>query len=369
VGTGLNQKNLNEIWQQLKDITSESSPFDLNSPTEKEIQWVLPQKVAEVSFSMWTNDKILRTPVFVALRQDKPAKEIQMENARHLKGVTSPDKIIFKKEKITKKEVSGFYHRICHEMLPYLQDRPLSLVRCPNGSDGTCFFQKHILDQAPKAFHPIEIDKEKYFSINSPEGLQELVQLNAFEIHSWNSHADKVERPDQFVIDFDPGPGVPWKEVIKAAFELKEMLSDLELKSFVKLTGGKGIHVHVPIARLYKWDEIKAFSQALAFELVHRNPKKYVATMSKKLRNKKIFVDYLRNGRGATAVVPYSLRARETSAVALPLEWNELKRVKNPKFYTIKRALAKIKSRKRDPWEGFSNLHQRISILAKNKSD
>jgi bifunctional non-homologous end joining protein LigD len=366
VGTGFNSASLKEIKELLKKIPTYKSPFDLNSPKERYLHWVRPQKVAEVSFGNWTDDKILRTPVFVGLRKDKLAKEIHMETATKLKEISSPDKILYKKEKITKKEVADFYQKIGKIMLPYLQDRPLSLVRCPSGSEGSCFFQKHISDHAPSSFHTVVIDKEKYFSINSLQALQELVQLNAFELHVWNSHDDKLENPDQFVMDLDPGPGVPWSEVISAAFELKEMLDDLKLKSFVKLTGGKGIHIHVPIAPSYSWDEVKSFSQVLALELVHRNPKKYVATMSKKLRQKKIFVDYLRNGRGATAVVPYSLRARETSAIALPLEWSELRRVKDPKAFTMKKALAKILSRKKDPWTGYLKLRQKISILDNN---
>jgi bifunctional non-homologous end joining protein LigD len=202
-----------------------------------------------------------------------------------------------------------------------------------------------------------------YLSIDSVEGLMELVQLNAFEIHAWGSHKDDYMYPDQIVMDFDPGPGVPWSEVVDAAFELKDMLEDLELKSFVKLTGGKGLHVHIPILPLYDWDQIKSFTQTLALELVSLNPHKYVANMSKKLRTKKIFVDYLRNGYGATAVVPYSLRARALSAVALPVEWAELKKIKDPQEFTMDKALKKIKSRKKDPWEGMLKLRQRIKIL------
>jgi bifunctional non-homologous end joining protein LigD len=200
-------------------------------------------------------------------------------------------------------------------------------------------------------------------SINSPEGLLELVQLNALEIHSWNCHKEDCMSPDQIVMDFDPGPGVPWNEVVDAAFELKQILDDRELQSFVKLTGGKGIHVHIPVMPLYDWDQIKSFSHSLALELVARNPKRYVANMSKKCRENKIFVDYLRNVFGPTAVVPYSLRARPLSAVALPVEWSELNKIKNPQEFTMSKALRKIKSRKRDPWKGMFKLKQRITIL------
>ncbi len=289
------------------------------------------------------------------------------KHLRVLKEISSPEKIIFKKEKKTKRDVFEFYQTIAKQMLPYLKNRPLSLVRCPNGSEGTCFFQKHFTGSIPDSFRtfPLEEGKGKgiYISIDSAEGLQELVQLNAFEIHAWNCDKDDYLRPNQIVMDFDPGQEVPWSQVIAAAFEMKEMLEDLDLKSFVKLTGGKGIHVHVPIAPVYEWDQIKSFSKSLALELVARNPSRYIANMSRKLRKNKIFVDYLRNGYGATAVVPYSLRAKALSAVALPLEWNELKKVKDPQEFTMDKALNKIKSRKRDPWVGMLKLKQKINIL------
>ena len=364
VGTGFSHQSLKDLKHMLTELKQESSPFDVNSPKEKSIQWVKPVKVAEVTFSSWTNDGVLRTPVFLGLRADKPTKGIHMEK---VKEISSPDKILYKKEKITKKEVADFYQTISKHMLPYLADRPLSLVRCPEGSEGTCFYQKHISGQIPESFQTFPLMEGSgegvYMSINSAKGLRDLVQLNAFELHAWNCHYQTAMRPDQIVMDFDPGPGVAWKDVIGAAFELKEMLEDLNLKSFVKLTGGKGLHVHIPLAPLYDWDQIKSFAQTLALQMVSTNPVKYVANMSKKQRKGKIFVDYLRNGYGATAVVPYSLRAKPLSAVALPLEWSELKRIKGPQEYTIRRALKKIKTRKADPWKGMMKLHQKIAIL------
>lgn len=381
VGTGFNHQTLKEMRQMLNTLKVKVSPFDINSPKQRDITWVKPTKVAEISFSNWTTEGVLRNPVFVGLREDKTAKDIHMEKEKKtdkvvkiisVREVSSPAKILFNKEKITKQEVADFYQSISKHMLPYFQDRPLSLVRCPNGSEGTCFFQKHVSGKVPESFKTfplMENDGEGiYISINSPQGLRELVQLNAFEIHAWNCHYQTATRPDQIVMDFDPGPDVPWKEVVSAAFELKALLDELNLKSFVKLTGGKGIHVHIPVAPLYDWEQIKSFSQTLSLQMVSTNPEKYVANMSKKLRKGKIFVDYLRNGYGATAVVPYSLRAKPLSAVALPIEWSELKRVKGPQEYTIKKALKKIKSRKADPWRGMLKMKQKISILKPLKS-
>lgn len=368
VGTGFNHRTLIELKKELAPLETDESPFDLNIPSGRDVHWVQPDKLCEVSFGSWTNEGILRTPVFQGMREDKAAGEVIKETP---KGISSPDKIIFKKEKITKEEVLAYYRTISKTMLPYMEDRPLSLVRCPNGSEGQCFFQKHISGKVPDAFHTFPITEEKgegiYLSINSPRGLEELVQLNAFELHAWNCQADNYMRPDQIVIDFDPGPGVPWKAVVEAAFDLKEILEDLDLTSFVKLTGGKGLHVHIPVLPLYEWDQIKSFAEALALEMVARDPKKFTANMSKNLRRGKIFVDYLRNGYGATAVVPYSLRAKPLSAVALPLEWTELRRIKGPQEFTMYKALKKIKSRKKDPWADMMKLKQRITILAPAK--
>lgn len=367
VGTGFDTKTLKELKNILSPLESEESPYELKSPKGKDIHWVLPQKVCEVSFAQWTDEGILRTPIFQGLRQDKYPVQISKEEL----DISSPDKILFREEKVTKKDVAEFYKSIGRHMLPYLKDRPLSLVRCPNGTDYHCFFQKHFVGKNPSSFHTFPVKEDSgegiYLSINSVEGLLDLVQLNAFEIHAWNCHKDDYLRPDQIVMDLDPGEGVPWKQVVEAAFELKEMLEDLDLKSFVKLTGGRGLHIHVPVARLYDWDQIKSFSQGLALELVSRRPELYVANMSKKLRKNKIFVDYLRNDYGATAVVPYSFRARSTTAIALPLDWKEIRRIKGPQEFTLKKALKKIKSRKSDPWSEMLRLKQRISILKPQK--
>jgi bifunctional non-homologous end joining protein LigD len=395
VGTGFNTESLREIRDTLRPLEKDESPFDINSPRGKGIHWVEPSKVCEINFANWTNDKILRTPVFMGMREDKSPKEIGMEKPKSIKSVgkktkekvaakkrsptkkkgrlsevreiSSPEKILFKKEGKTKQDVANFYREIANHMLPYMEDRPLSLVRCPNGSDKPCFFQKHFVDFVPESFHTFPVEEGDgfgtYSSIDSVAGLMDLVQMNAFEIHAWNCHKDTYMYPDQIVMDFDPGPDVPWSKVVDAAFEVKEMLEDLNLKSFVKFTGGKGLHVHIPVAPLYDWDQIKSFAQTLALQMVSNNPKLYVANMAKSQRNGKIFVDYLRNGYGATAVVPYSLRAKPTSAIAMPVEWSQLRKIKSPQEFTMDKALKWLKARKKDPWAGMLKLKQKISIL------
>lgn len=345
VGTGFSEKILRELKKRLQEIETESS---------RGVHQVEPVLVCEVSFTEWTKDGSVRHPVFLGLREDKAPREILKEtSAEEAKvSISSPEKILYEKEGLTKGEVAEYYRSVGEVMLPYFRDRPLSLVRCPNGTGEKCFYQKHFTGE-----------HSEFFFVDSVEGILELVQLNAFEIHAWNCQRDDLLHPDQIVMDFDPGPEVSWKEVIEGAFLLKSILDDLELESFVKLTGGKGLHVHVPILPLYDWDQVKAFSQSLALELVTMEPKKFVAKMNKSLRTRKIFVDYLRNGYGATAVAPYSLRARETSAIALPVSWDELRRIKDPQVYTMKKALRKIQTRKKDPWEGMLKLRQRIEIL------
>lgn len=367
VGSGFSSQALKDLKKEFKKLESSKSPFEVNSPPEKNNHWLKPKKICEVSFAEWTSGGYLRVPIFKGLREDKSPKDISMDNE-----ISSPDKILYKKEKITKSDVADYYQKIAKWILPQLSHRPLSLVRCPRGTSHKCFFQKHFVGDLPSSFHTFPIKENSgegiYLSIDSVEGLLELVQLNAFEIHAWNCSRENYQRPNQIVMDLDPGPGVLWKDVVDAAFELKEMFEGLNLKSFVKLTGGKGLHIHVPIMPIYTWDQIKSFAESIALEMASRDPGSYVVNMSKRLRRKKIFIDYLRNGYGATAVVPYSLRAKELSAVALPLDWKELRRVKSSSFYTLSKALRKVKTRKSDPWAGMKRLNQKISILKEHKN-
>ena len=368
VGTGFTEKSLSDVLQKLQHIEQKITPFDEKIPKGKGIHWVQPRLSAEIVFAEWTQDGHLRVPVFHGLREDKPAKQIVREKSvKSSIHITNPDKIIYQKEKITKMDIAQYYLNVADEVLPYLQNRPLNLLRCPEGPGKGCFFQKHLPKPLPPALEGVSI-KEKsatktYMTLHDSAGLQTLVQMGAFEIHCWNSQADNLEYPDQFIMDLDPGPDVSWKQVVAAAFELKEILDHLKLKSFVKVTGGKGVHIHVPVKPLYTWDQIKNFCQALAIEMENRNPDLYVSKMTKSLRTKRIFIYYLRNGRGATAVTPYSLRARDISAVAMPVEWTQLKRLKSPSEFTLPKALTYLKKRTKDPWQDYLRTKQRIAVL------
>jgi len=360
VGTGFSQTTIKELKKQIKMLEIKSSPFTKKNRL-KNAHWLKPELVCEVSFANWTNENLLRAPVFKGLRSDKSQREVLHEE------ITSPEKILFKQERITKKMVNEYYQVVCSLILSFIKNRPLSLVRCPEGTEYDCFYQKHFNKSLPESFHTVRIKEEKgfrhYISISTPKGLNDLVQLNAFEIHAWNCHDYDLVHPDQFVIDLDPGPGVAWSTIITAAFEFKVLLKELGLESFVKLTGGKGLHIHVPIMPKYSWDDVKLFTQSLAQEMENRSPSKFITNMSKDLRRGKIFIDYLRNSSGATAVAPYSLRASKKTSVALPVMWSELKQIKHAKFFNLKRALSKIKRRRKDPWEKMYGLNQLIDPL------
>lgn len=370
VGTGFNQQMLKKLKSKVEKLERKKSAFDINIPKGKNIHWIKPELVAEVSFTEWTREGSLRHPVFLGLREDKEANEVLKEETHHDEEVilSHPKKVLFLKEKITKTDIANYYEQVEKWILPHISNRPLSLLRCPNGTSRQCFYQKHpqMMD-VEKFFKTFKVKEETkttiQMALDSKVGLKQVVQMNAFEIHVWNCHYDQLMYPDQIVIDFDPDPDIVFSQVVHAANVLKTMLEKLNLKSFVKLTGGNGLHVHIPIEPLYTWREIKSFSRALALMMVEINPSLYVAVSTKKLRKGKIFIDYLRNLFGSTAVAPYSLRAREISSVAMPVSWSELSKIKSSKQFTLKKALLKIKNRKSDPWKNFFLIKQKIPLF------
>lgn len=377
VGTGFDQKTLASLHARLKRLETKASPFAIASPPARHNHWVRPELVAEVSFSEWTGDGRLRAPVFQGLRADKSAKDIVRE--REVKPpkadtsteastpvVSHPKRIIYKQEKITKARIAEYYQSVARWILPHIKDRPVALVRCTESSVKGCFFSKHFTSgKLPEHILPVpEKGKSPFVAIDSVEGLITLVQYGSLEIHPWNCHRAAIERPDQLVIDLDPDPSVDFAEVKRAAFELRRLLQRLKLRSFVKVTGGKGVHVQFPFEPRHGWDEIKNFAKSLALEVVSRAPDRFTANPAKKARVGKIFLDYLRNGRGATAVAPYSLRARPVSSVAMPVSWSELKSLSSSDHFTLDGALAYLRGRKRDPWRDYFSVRQRIALLS-----
>jgi bifunctional non-homologous end joining protein LigD len=287
--------------------------------------------------------------------------------------LTNLDKVLFPDQGITKGELIAYLAVVADAALPHIADRPLTIVRCPEGlqppttSRGrTCFFQKHVLAGSPPAIDVVPIDETEgetvhYMQIHDMPGLVGLAQLGTLEIHTWGSHADKPEKPDLMVFDIDPDVGLAWEKVALAAFELRRRLHDAGLESFVKTTGGKGLHVVAPVTRGIGWDDFKAFTKAMVERMERDEPALYTTNMAKARRKGKIFLDYLRNGRGATFIAPYSPRARAGAPVALPITWEELAHGVDPATFTTATVPPRLAALRDDPWQGIHELRQSIT--------
>lgn len=363
VGTGFNSKLLGELTKKLAALKSAKSPFTLASPKEQtRFHWVKPQLVAEIEFKTWTKDKILRHASFQGLREDKQANEVRLENPTP--NITHPERLIYPRQKISKLDVANYYKSVAPWLLEHLRNRPLTLIRCPEGASQQCFFQKHVnRNSKMTALHEDLARDQKVIFIDSDEGLLQLIQWGVLELHTWQCHATNLESPDQIIFDLDPDETVPWKQVIASAYELKELLEKLDLTSFVKTTGSKGLHLHVPILPLYTWDQVKSFSKSVTLQMQSENPGLYTSKMAKKERGGKIFLDYLRNDFGATSVTPYSLRAKEKPVTAVPITWTELPSLKGPQVFDLNSTLKRLAHLKKDPWAGYFRLKQKIKIL------
>jgi bifunctional non-homologous end joining protein LigD len=271
---------------------------------------------------------------------------------------TSPDRIVYPDAGITKLQVADYYRAVAAQLLPDLVRRPLSVVRCPDGI-GECFFQKHHASKLGASVRAVPIREkdggtEDYFYVDGIEGVIDLVQMGALELHPWGAHVDDVEHPDRLIFDLDPGEGVEWKAIIAAARDIRARLSAMGLESFVRLSGGKGLHVVLPIRPGADWAQAKAFCEGFADAMVEQAPDRYVATASKAKRGGVIFIDWLRNSRGATSVTSWSLRARPQAGVAMPLAWSELGRTRSGHDYPLSRATRRARTLRRDPWEGWA---------------
>jgi bifunctional non-homologous end joining protein LigD len=372
IGTGFNANKLKEVIARLKPLETKESPFQISNPKAKGIHWVKPELTAEVEFRDVTKDGMVRQGSFQGLREDKKSTDVIFEKPpSHLKKpefkITHPDRVLYKKDKITKLDVANYYKSVSAWLLPLVVNRPLSFVRCPKESGKTCFYQKHLDTTQLNQLSESEIRNQKVNYIESEEGLLQLAQWGVLELHCWQTHIEHRDHPDQIVFDFDPDESVPWKQVIKGVVRLKEVLDQLKLKSFLKATGGKGLHVHVPIAPIYTWEETKEFSKTITQLLENESPNLYTTNTLKKVRKGKIFLDYLRNGYGATAIAPYSLRAKETPVVALPLFWDELKKIKSSSQFLMMDVLKILLQRKEDPWKDFLKTKQKIKVLSQRK--
>ncbi|HEY0332692.1 MAG TPA: non-homologous end-joining DNA ligase [Stenotrophomonas sp.] len=279
-------------------------------------------------------------------------------------SISHPERVAYPQAGLTKADVARYYHAVARWILPEVGHRPLSLLRCPEGIDGECFFQKHGGRSLGAHVRSVPLRQqsgvEDYVYIDDEAGLLELVQMNTFELHPWGATVEDPEHPDQLVFDLDPGPGVDWTGIKRAAREIRAGLIEVGLQSFVRLSGGKGLHVVVPLRPKPDWDAARDFSDAFAHGLAERRPDRYVATMSKAKREGVIFIDWLRNGRGNTSVCSWSLRAREAAAVAMPLRWEDLSRVSGPQAFPLAKAMQRAARLRGHPWGDWRKLKQTL---------
>ncbi|WP_158750043.1 DNA ligase D [Acidobacterium sp. S8] len=404
-GTGFTQATQRSLRKRLDAMRQERAPFEkLETAEKKDAIWVKPELVAEVQFATWTGDHRVRQASFQGLREDKAAKEIKREEptslpkpvrgpapkvskeekepkaakekpapkaAVSLDGLrlTHPEKILDGESKLTKQQLAEYYFEIADHLLPYIAKRPLSIVRCPEGSGKPCFFQKHIGMGVPKGIDSVsvpnkkEAGSEEYITVSSREGLVALAQMGVMEIHPWGSKNDSLEKPDQIIFDLDPDAEIDWKTLTASALEVRDVLKELGLKSFVKSTGGKGLHVVAPIQPKHEWPDVKDFTHNVALMLEAAHPDRYLTKMTKSARKGRIFLDYLRNDRGSTAVAPYSPRARKGVRVAIPMTWEELRK-SNPADFAVVNFDTWKKRLKHDPWKEILTTRQSVTEKA-----
>jgi bifunctional non-homologous end joining protein LigD len=255
-------------------------------------------------------------------------------------------------------------------ILPHVMRRPLSLVRCPRGREGECFYQKHFAEALPDFTRAVQIQEKKstetYIVIDDVRGLISLTQIGVLEIHLWNAREDRIERPDLMIMDLDPAPGVNPEKVVEGTALLHDFLNNLGLQNFLKTSGGKGFHVVIPIARRSGWEDMKTFAGAVARQMTRMYPDRFIDTMSKKKREGKIFIDYFRNTRGATSIAPYSTRARPGAPVSAPLAWEELAQTA-PDAYRIDNMGRRLSALQDDPWKDFTKASQSITLAMKKQ--
>jgi len=419
VGTGFSHATLAALGKRLRQLGQRESPFaaDGPRPPARGAHWVKPVLVGEVAFTEWTRDGLLRHPAFEGLREDKPASAVVKDRARAPKptpakrriqggsaakpapakrriqggsaakpapakrriqggsaaevavaGVrlTHPDRVLYPDQAITKLALARYYEAIADWIVPHVADRPLSLVRCPEGQRGPSFYQKHAGPGVPKEVKRVRIRESggrtaSYLYVDDLAGVVALAQIGVLEIHPWGARVGRLDRPDRLVLDLDPAPGLPWARVVEAAQEIRALLADLDLVGFVKTTGGKGLHVVVPLRPEAGWDALRALGEGIGAELARRAPDRYTINPLKAARRGRIFVDYLRNVRGATAVAAYSTRARPTAPVSTPVGWSELAGKARPEDFTVATVPRRLAFLVEDPWADFFSVDQAIT--------
>ncbi|MCB8836564.1 DNA ligase D [Aurantimonas sp. VKM B-3413] len=402
VGSGFDEARMDELAARFDGLARKTSPFASIPPdVRRQARFVTPSLVAEVEFAELTADGHVRHGVFKGLREDKGANEVTDETpqpkdgktadargpakaqpgggsrGRSAKGgkggdpveiagirITHPDRIVFEGQGVTKGDLARYYEEVAERMLVHAGDRPVSLVRCPDGPAKHCFFQKHDSGGFPDAVKTVTIaEKEggtaEYLTMPSAAALVGAVQMSTLEFHIWGARNDRLERPDRLVFDLDPDEGLAFSDVKAAATDLRDALAHLGLETFPMVTGGKGVHIVAPLERRQGWDDLKGFARAFAQHLAAEEPGRFVATMSKAKRKGKIFVDWLRNERGSTAIAPYSTRSRAGAPVATPVTWDELSSLSAANGFDIDAVLKRLDEA--DPWAGYGDVRQSLT--------
>lgn len=386
VGTGFTVDEAEVLQQKLEARSRKTSPFKgVPRGIARGARWVTPELVAEIEYAEYTADGLLRHPSYLGLRGDKPARDVGLEVAQTSKSVTravldektaaaeaeragiritSPDRVMYRVQPIRKIDLVAYYVAVAHRMLPYVASRPLSLLRCPEGLAKACFFQKHDSGGFPDAMRVLTITEKDgsagdYFYIDDVGGLIAGTQMNVMEWHLWGARTKNVEKPERIVFDIDPDDRVSFAEVRVAAVDIAKGLAALGLQSFPLVSGGKGIHVIAPLVARTEWPLVKRFCSAFANHMADAEPTRFVATLSKAKRKGKIFIDYLRNERGATAIAPWSGRARESAAVAVPVSWEELGSIVRADGVSFGEAAER--ARATDPWPDYFSIKQSLN--------
>lgn len=388
-GTGFSEKEMKVLEKEFENLKIMESPFKLEPRTRKDekITWLKPELSAEIKFAEWTKENQLRQASFKGLRKDKNPKDIQREkpddkyvksteNDEGLKSnvnakaseliiegikISNPDKVIFNDPEITKGDVVRYYDKVSDHMLPYVKHRILSIVRCPKGVSKACFYKKHPGPSSKGivtiAAQSLDKDGEEYFYIEDEKGLISEAQMGTLEFHIWGSIVDELEKPDMMVFDLDPDEGMDLERVRQGVLDVKSILDELSLKSYLKTSGGKGYHVVVPLKPVATWEVFHNFAKKIAEVMEYKWPDRYTSNVRKANRKNRIFIDWIRNVRGATSIAPYSLRARKGAKVSMPISWEELYKVA-PDEITMKDALLRIVEN--DPWDDFFQNNQML---------
>lgn len=380
VGTGFNMTTLHALRERFDRIAAKQPPVAVPRAEARGAHWLKPELVAEIAFAEFTADKVVRHASFLGLREDKRAQEVVAEEPAPLPAeaaadvpsyatkISSRSRVIYPEAGITKGDLADYYAAVSPVLLRWLADRPISLVRCPQGRAKHCFFQKHDAGSFGPHVHHVDVREkdgsvEPYLYVSDIEGLMACVQMGTIEFHGWGSLVADIEKPDRMVFDLDPDEGLDFEHVKKAAQDLKTHLADIGLTSWPMLSGGKGVHVIVPLKPDADWPAVRSFAERFARALSAAEPDRFTANLKKINRKGKIFIDYLRNQRGATAVLPYVARARETAPVAAPVSWTELRDLDSAKRFTIRDANTLVERAASRALQGWGEADQTLPDL------